>query len=106
MTAAELAARLRTGERLAVVDVREPHEHAAGAIDGARLVPLSALRSGSGLAAIPADVPVVLHCAGGARSAEALRLVRAAGRDDVVHLEGGIHAWWAHQAALDAAPVH
>jgi adenylyltransferase/sulfurtransferase len=103
VTPAELAARLARGDDVAVIDVREPHEHAAGAIPGARLVPLSVLRAGGGLAAIPGDRPVVLHCAVGARSAEALRVVRAAGHPDAAHLAGGIRAWWAYEAA--AAPA-
>lgn len=103
VTAAELDALLRTGEGVVVVDVREPAEHAAGAIPGAVSVPLGALRTGAGLATVPRDVPVVLHCAGGVRSSEALRLVLESGHRRAAHLEGGIHAWWAHQATTSGA---
>ncbi|WP_432496759.1 molybdopterin-synthase adenylyltransferase MoeB [Kineococcus gypseus] len=93
--AAELAHRLR--ERAAgrdgfvLVDVREPDEHAAHAIPGSVLVPLAELLADP--ARVPAGQPVVLHCAGGTRSARALRALRGSGRDDVVHLRGGIAAW-------------
>jgi adenylyltransferase/sulfurtransferase len=104
ISAAQLAARIAGGEDLAVVDVRELDEQAAGAIPGSRLVPLSTLRSGEGLARIPRDRPVVLHCSAGGRSAEALRVLRAAGHPDAAHLAGGIQAWWAY-AAAEAGPV-
>ncbi|WP_432496392.1 molybdopterin-synthase adenylyltransferase MoeB [Kineococcus auxinigenes] len=93
--AAELDRRLR--ERAAgrgefvLVDVREPAEHAASAIPGSVLVPLADLLADP--ARVPADRPLVLHCAGGTRSAQALRALREHGRTDVVHLRGGIAAW-------------
>ncbi|WP_432523736.1 molybdopterin-synthase adenylyltransferase MoeB [Kineococcus sp. SYSU DK006] len=93
--AAELAHRLRerrAGHRdFVLVDVREPGEHAAHAIPGSVLVPLGELLADP--ARLAADRPLVLHCAGGTRSARALRALRAAGRADVVHLRGGITAW-------------
>jgi sulfur-carrier protein adenylyltransferase/sulfurtransferase len=103
VTAAELDARLRAGEDLVVVDVRERAEHAAGAIAGSVAVPLSELRAGDGLAAIPRDMAVVLHCAVGVRSREALRLLLDAGHPRAAHLDGGIHAWWAHVAVTAGA---
>ena len=36
---------------------------------------------------------MLLHCKAGARSERALHLLRAAGRTDVAHLEGGVLAW-------------
>lgn len=97
LTAAELAARCRAGGRIAVVDVREPHEHAAGSIPGSVLVPLGDVGSAAEGAAIPRDVPVVLYCAGVARAEEARALLSEAGYPDVAVLEGGISAWWAHE---------
>lgn len=84
------AADLLTGPGRVVVDVREPDEHAAGAIPGSLLVPLAEVLADPSV--LPVG-PVVLHCARGSRSAQALRVVRAHGRTDVVHLEGGFAAW-------------
>lgn len=97
LTPADLAARLRSGEPIAVVDVREPHEFAAGSIPGAVLVPLGEVESAAAGAAIPRDVPVVLYCAGVARAEEARAILDEAGYPDAAVLEGGISAWWVHE---------
>ncbi len=87
-----------------LLDVREPEEHAALAIPGARLVPLAALleSAGAGGAAargsgvlddVPRDADVVVHCASGARSEQGARALLDAGWTRVRHLEGGITAW-------------
>ena len=90
VTARELVVALAAPGAPTVVDVREPGERAEVAIPGSLGVPLAGVLDGTAL--LPAG-PLVLHCAGGFRSAQALRALRAAGRDDVVHLEGGISAW-------------
>ncbi|WP_432483923.1 molybdopterin-synthase adenylyltransferase MoeB [Kineococcus esterisolvens] len=95
LDAAELARRLRERDagrdRFVLVDVREPAEHAAHAVPGSVLVPLADLLADPG--AVAPGEPLVLHCAGGTRSAQALRALREHGRADVVHLRGGIAAW-------------
>ena len=74
-----------------LIDVREPAEHAAERIPGARLVPLSTFA--------PAQVTVepgkklVLHCVMGARSAQAGQKLLAAGFVEVYNLRQGIQAW-------------
>lgn len=77
---------------LVLVDVREPHEYAAGHIPGAVLAPLSS--------ADPATVPreegkkIVFSCQSGKRSLAALRRAREAGRDDVTgHFAPGFAGW-------------
>ncbi|WP_019135697.1 molybdopterin-synthase adenylyltransferase MoeB, partial [Cellulomonas massiliensis] len=62
-----LAAALDDGGVL--VDVREPHELAAGAIPGARLVPLRTVLDGSAVAGLPRDRPLYVTCQSGVRSA-------------------------------------
>jgi adenylyltransferase/sulfurtransferase len=98
ISAAELASRLRardagendTGEsNFLLVDVRQPAEHALDAIPGSLLVPLGTLAT----ADLPLDQPIILHCARGARSAQALRLLRDRGYTQISHLDGGIAAW-------------
>ncbi len=75
-----------------VVDVREPHEFAAGHIPGSVNLPMSRFDPSN----LPNDKPVVLMCQSGGRSRNALSRVRAAGRDDVKHYAGGMSQWRMH----------
>lgn len=93
LTAVELKQRLDSGEKIALIDVREPVEWDIVRIDGATLVPKGDIESGEGLAQLPQDRPAVLYCKTGIRSAEALAAVKKAGFSDATHLQGGITAW-------------
>ncbi|MDQ6738826.1 MAG: molybdopterin-synthase adenylyltransferase MoeB [Actinomycetota bacterium] len=91
--AARLDARDRGEDGFELIDVREPGEFGIVRIPGSVLIPLAGIQTGSALPRIARDVPLVLHCKSGARSAQALASLQAAGYDDVVHLDGGILAW-------------
>lgn len=64
-----------------VVDVRTADEYASGHIDGAINIPVDQIRAR--MHEIPVGKPVVLYCRSGARSANAARILRSAGRTDV-----------------------
>ena len=74
-----------------LVDVREPHEFAAGHIPGSVSRPLSRFD--------PADIPdapgkrIVLSCAAGVRSLRALEFAQSAGLDIDSHYVGGFKDW-------------
>jgi rhodanese-related sulfurtransferase len=93
VTPRELAARLAVGERVWLVDVREPWEHAIVALPDSRLVPLGELESRVDEVRPPAGVPVVTICHHGVRSLSAAAMLAAAGVEDVASLHGGIDAW-------------
>ena len=93
ITPAELKAKFDSGEDFALIDVREPHEYEIVNIKGATLIPKDRILSGEALAELPQDKPIVLHCKSGARSAEALAALHAAGFKDATHLGGGVLAW-------------
>lgn len=82
---------LLDGRRAVFLDVREPDEHAAERIPGARLAPLS--RFDAAAVDIPAGAPVVVHCRSGKRSREAAARLAAAGCANIHDLAGGIEAW-------------
>ena len=90
ITARELRALLDAGG-VALIDVREPGEWEINRIDGAVLIPKSAIESGE--AVLPAGRIPVLYCKTGIRSAQALAALKRAGYADALHLRGGILAW-------------
>jgi sulfur-carrier protein adenylyltransferase/sulfurtransferase len=92
ITAPELKAMLEKDD-IFLVDVREPNEYEIVSIPGATLIPKGEFLSGAALERLPHDKRVVLHCKSGARSAEALAIVKNAGFSDAVHLGGGVLAW-------------
>lgn len=79
---------LRDGSIL-VVDVREPHEYAAGHIPGAVSRPLSTFDPSS----LPEGKRIVFSCAAGVRSVRALESAQAAGKDIREHYKGGFKDW-------------
>ena len=88
---AELRRRQEAGREPAVLDVREPREHAIARIPGATLIPLRELPQR--LAELDPERPLVVHCHHGIRSLQAVRLLRARGFAGAVSLRGGIDAW-------------
>lgn len=91
MSVEELAARLAGGQRVNLIDVREPGEFAMARIDGATLIPLAQLPQT--LAELDAGSAYVITCHKGGRSRGACALLREAGFQHVCFLDGGIDAW-------------
>jgi rhodanese-related sulfurtransferase len=87
----ELAARLRKGD-VVLIDVRPTEEFEAGHIDGARSIPVDELDRR--LAQLPADREIVAYCRGPycAYAHDAVRRLRAAGRQ-ARRLEEGWPEW-------------
>ena len=78
-----------------LVDVRTPQEFVSGHLLGAINIPLSELQNNPETWAhrLPRDVPVVLQCKSGARSAQAAQVLLRAGFTNVFNLDGGITDW-------------
>jgi molybdopterin/thiamine biosynthesis adenylyltransferase/rhodanese-related sulfurtransferase len=89
--ASELARRLARGERLRLIDVREPHELEISRLPGATLIPLGQLAAR--LSELDSAEEMVLFCKSGTRSARALELLLSAGFRKIKNLKGGINAW-------------
>ncbi|QCG87309.1 rhodanese-like domain-containing protein [Azospirillum sp. TSH100] len=88
----QTAIQWQAGGEVVIVDVREPHEHAAGHIPGAILNSLSRFD--------PSRVPtepgkhLVFHCQGGMRCGPAAERMMAAGYTGTINrLRGGFAAW-------------
>jgi molybdopterin/thiamine biosynthesis adenylyltransferase/rhodanese-related sulfurtransferase len=91
ITALELATRLRRGDDIDVIDVREPYEWEIAHIEGARLLPLAEVPTS--LATIDSARDVVVLCKSGGRSAAAVSHLQSVGYRKVWNLRGGIDAW-------------
>jgi hydroxyacylglutathione hydrolase len=78
-------------DRIAVLDVREPGEVEAGAMEGSVRIPLGQLAART--AELDREKLVVVHCKGGYRSSIATSILRRAGFRDIANLTGGFDAW-------------
>jgi sulfur dioxygenase len=95
LAAREVAAKLRDASPPLLLDVREPEEFVGelGHIEGALLVPLDALDRRLPKLAGYVDRDVIVVCRAGARSASAGAILRRAGFQRVINLQGGMLAW-------------
>ena len=75
-----------------LVDVREPYEHAAGHIEGARHIELERLASQA--ETLDRTRPVIFYCRLGARSGMAANAFRRAGYE-AHSMVGGLERWHA-----------
>ncbi len=94
----ELQDLLARGEKITLIDVREPWEAQLASIPGSALVPLGELQAdldedAEGVATALRDASVVIYCHYGPRAEMARRLLIEAGVADTVVLVGGIDAW-------------
>ena len=89
----ELKARLDAGEKVNLVDVREPHENAGFNIGGT-LIPLGHIQSMM-IDEIESlkDEEVILYCRSGNRSGQAAMFLEAMGFKNTKNLTGGMLAW-------------
>ncbi len=93
----EVAELLRSTD-IQLIDVRQPHEHEAGRIDGDRLIELMQLTAQADT--IDPSRPVVFYCRSGSRSAMATQAFRNAGYD-AHNMVGGLVQWQAAGLPLE-----
>jgi molybdopterin/thiamine biosynthesis adenylyltransferase/rhodanese-related sulfurtransferase len=91
ITPGDLARRLRAGDDVQILDVREPHEWEICRIPTARLVPLATLPGA--MSTLDDTRDVVVYCKSGVRSAQAVRDLKRAGLTRVWNLAGGVLRW-------------
>jgi adenylyltransferase/sulfurtransferase len=91
ITSVELKQRLDRGDKLKIVDVREPNEFQINRIPGSELIPLGDVPKRVN-ELNPAD-EIVVHCKMGGRSAKAADFLRSVGFKRVLNLKGGILDW-------------
>jgi len=90
----EVQERFAKGERLALIDVREPEEFAITRIEGAQLFPMPSVpRQLQNLEALADDGDLVIICHHGVRSLQVASWLREQGLDNCSSLAGGIDRW-------------
>ena len=87
----ELKQLLDRGEKIILVDVREPHEHALCRIDGAVLIPMRAIPAN--FQKLDTDDHVICFCHRGMRSLDVANWLRAQGVRSAKSMAGGIDRW-------------
>ncbi|PTD96122.1 rhodanese-like domain-containing protein [Pseudothauera lacus] len=80
-------------EDAVVIDVREQAEFAQGHIPNARHIPFSELESRKNELEKLRGLPLILCCASGARSGNAIATLKKAGFEKLFNLRGGIFEW-------------
>jgi molybdopterin/thiamine biosynthesis adenylyltransferase/rhodanese-related sulfurtransferase len=91
ITATELDKRIKAGDSLEIIDVREPHELEISQIKGSTLIPLGQLAAR--MHELNTADDIVLICKSGTRSTRALEVLYSAGFRKMLNLQGGINAW-------------
>ncbi len=93
ITADEVKFRLDSGEKINLVDVREPHENAEFNIGGI-LLPLGKVQTMQ-IEDIDdfKNEEVIVYCRSGNRSGQAALMLETFGFTDVKNLTGGMLAW-------------
>jgi len=92
VTTAE-ADELRQADGAVVLDVREADEFEQGAIPGAVFIPRGTLETGIEGRIPDKDTPLIVHCAGGVRSALAVKSLQELGYTNAVSVMGGFNQW-------------
>jgi rhodanese-related sulfurtransferase len=91
---AEVKRRLDAGEKLHLIDVREPNEFAIARIDGSELIPMRQVPG-----ELPAlegradEAPLIVFCHHGVRSLNVVNWLREQGLEACQSMAGGIDAW-------------
>ncbi len=107
ITVKELKARIDSGEKLTIVDVRDPHEWEISALNGTLRIPKGQIEAAKNdvlagrktrdmtvLAQIPTEGEVIVHCRSGKRSADSIKFLEQAGyANKLTNVKGGILAW-------------
>jgi len=91
ITSVELKQRLDRGDKLRIVDVREPNEYQINRIPGSQLIPLGDVPKR--YSELNPDEEIVVQCKMGGRSAKAADFLRSVGFKRVLNLKGGILDW-------------
>ncbi len=90
VTVQELKSMIDKNEEFQLIDVRETFEYEVSNLNGIN-IPLGGILIESDKVA--KDIPVIIQCRSGKRSAQAVMLLEQQGFTNLANLKGGILAW-------------
>ncbi len=91
ITVEELKQKLDLGERITLLDVREPHEWPISDLAESVKIPLGQLQQR--FSELGQDADLVVYCRTGGRSAQAVQFLQQRGYGKAANLTGGINRW-------------
>jgi rhodanese-related sulfurtransferase len=90
----EVKRRLDAGEKLHLIDVREPNEFAMARIDGSELIPMRQVPGElQALEGRADEAPLIVFCHHGVRSLNVVNWLQNQGVEACQSMAGGIDAW-------------
>ena len=90
----EVKARLAAGEKLRLIDVREPFEFELARIAGAELIPMNTVPAElQKLDALADNQTLIVYCHHGVRSLNVVNWLREQGVEACQSMSGGIDQW-------------
>lgn len=91
---AEVKRRLDSGEKLNLIDVREPQERAQSSIQASDLVPMRSVPAALDQLRLRAsEAPLIVFCHHGVRSLNVVAWLRQQGLENCQSMSGGIDQW-------------
>jgi rhodanese-related sulfurtransferase len=94
ITPIEVKRLLDEGEKLALIDVREPFEHATARIDGSELIPMNTVPQRlQHLEGLSDEAPLIVFCHHGVRSLNVVNWLQQQGIANCSSMSSGIDGW-------------
>ena len=89
----DLNTRLQAGEKLVLVDVREPFEKEIADLPDYGQVRIPMAEIGQRINELDASQPTVVYCRSGGRSGQVLLFLQHKGFSQILNLAGGVLGW-------------
>lgn len=94
LTPSEIESKRQAGEKLCLIDCREPSEWSICHIEGANLLPMNTVPANlQQLEAQAEETQLVVYCHHGVRSLHVVHWLQSQGVENCISMAGGIDRW-------------